>query len=650
MKRFKMLILIFTAALAVPLGYFVVQSYQSFEKEEAAQLRYFAETIFDDMEQVMAALVQREERRSVDAYNSSSDPPIDTGQSLPAPLSEPPAENFIVGYFQNNPDGSFQSPLHHPQNPKPATSTETDDRLRRVNRIFNTKLAAGNRLYEPKPAAARPPALSPVDDSFAARYLKRSETGDEKSCLGQQEKQIRELSADQAVTLVQKDRSTAMSAPMAADEAGTGGASTMAEASTTGGHIRKNAAAKTPPVPEAAKKRAPERKKKEGATTLFSHAARIRVEIEPLQSIFIENDLVLIYRRIMMDNRIIRQGFVIETANLLKNLAESRFSSQPMSRFTRLTLQASDGERTISLLGAGVPADAPRFILTRTFPRPFSFLTATLACRHLPRSPGRDTLNIMIGILAAVVAAGLFVIYRSVQALVDLSERRSKFVSSVTHELKTPLTNIRMYVEMLEQGLACTPEREQEYFRILGSESGRLARLINNILEFSKLQKKELRLDLQTGTPDAAIQEACSIMEEALKKEGFIIETRLAAVPEVKFDREMLIQVLTNLLENSVKFGRLQDLKRITVRLYGDGRWVRIDVSDTGPGIPRQDLKRIFDDFYRVENALIRSTPGTGIGLAFVRKVMAAMNGRVSAANNDGPGCTLTLWLPGSHR
>ena len=325
---------------------------------------------------------------------------------------------------------------------------------------------------------------------------------------------------------------------------------------------------------------------------------------------------------------------------------ETRFSGQPMSRFSQLTLRVQGEGQPLRERIGGAPVSAPRITISRTFPRPFSFLTATLVCRDLPRSSGRDPLNIMIAILTIVVLAGFFAVYRSAGALLDLSERRSRFVSSVTHELKTPLTNIRMYVEMLEQGIASSPEREQEYLRVLGSESARLARLINNILEFSKLEKRELRLQLGEGSLGEAAGEAARIMQEALRKAGVSLDIQSEGAPAAVFDREMMIQVLVNLLENSIKFGRRNRSPQIIVRISGEGEWVRTDVIDTGPGIPRKDLKRVFDDFYRVESALVRSTRGTGIGLAFVRKVVTAMGGRVSAANNDGPGCTLTVRLP----
>ena len=117
-------------------------------------------------------------------------------------------------------------------------------------------------------------------------------------------------------------------------------------------------------------------------------------------------------------------------------------------------------------------------------------------------------------------------------------------------------------------------------------------------------------------------------------------------LPSVSYDRDVLIQVIINLIENSMKFGRRSAAKKITIKADTPDRHLRITVSDTGPGIPRHDLKKIFEDFYRVDNDLTRLTGGTGIGLALVKKFIVAMGGSVYAANNEGPGCTITILLP----
>ena len=170
-----------------------------------------------------------------------------------------------------------------------------------------------------------------------------------------------------------------------------------------------------------------------------------------------------------------------------------------MVRFTDLSLQVMDNGQKSEMVRAGAPVSAAGFMTQRTFPAPFDFLSAAGRADALPASSARRTLTAALMVLGIFLLLGLFAIYHSVRTVVDLSERRSQFVSSVTHELKTPLTNIRMYIEMLEQGIAATPEREQDYFHILGSESARLSRLINKVLELAKLEKKQRRFGLQPG-------------------------------------------------------------------------------------------------------------------------------------------------------
>jgi signal transduction histidine kinase len=203
-----------------------------------------------------------------------------------------------------------------------------------------------------------------------------------------------------------------------------------------------------------------------------------------------------------------------------------------------------------------------------------------------------------------------------------------------------------MYIEMLEQGIAGTAEREQEYYKILDAEGARLSRLINNVLELSKLEKKQRHIDLQTGNFEDVLEAVRAVMGEKLRQEGFTLETDLSGIESFRYDREVMIQVLINLIENSMKFGRSAPRREIRIRVKRDGNFAEILISDTGPGIPRKDLKKVFDDFYRVENSLTRTTRGTGIGLALVKKFVQLMQGTVTAANNEGPGCTIFIKLP----
>ncbi len=648
MSHLGRLILIFSLALSVPLAYFVRHTYRSLEQEEAAQLRYFAETLFDEMERELALLVRQEEERAVDEYNYFYQP---AETPVRSPLSRPPAAPYILGYFQNNPDGSFQTPLAERGKTVGSELDSLVGQLQAVNQLFNQKRSAAD-VFEVQPMVPPPQPSPPREEppGFADRYLRTAESKVQKEYLGRERKRTEEITVGQALNLAQQDTAVLQEKAEAGKFEGRAEAPPASALSAALSDRRARQSTSNDGWTDGSAM-APEVQQEipeilSSAPSPPSAPERLQAEIDPMQSVFIDEDRILVFRRIALGNQIFRQGLVLRTDAFLNHLAEAHFRSQPLARFTHLDLRALHDGRTAASVKAGAPASSSKFTLDHVFPRPFSFLRARLTCQDIPESAGRQTLNIMIAVLAGIMLLGLFAIYRSAATVAELSERRSKFVSSVTHELKTPLTNIRMYIEMLEQGIAATPEREQAYFRILGAESGRLSRLINNILEFSKLEKKQLHFNWVAGDLEEVIREVRMIMEGALAKAGFRLRVVREEIFPVRYDREMMIQVLVNLVENSMKFGKTADNKEITIHIGTEGQWTVIGVSDRGPGIPRKSLKKIFDDFYRVESALVRATRGTGIGLAFVKTVLTAMGGRVSAENNEGSGCTDKLFLP----
>ncbi len=214
-------------------------------------------------------------------------------------------------------------------------------------------------------------------------------------------------------------------------------------------------------------------------------------------------------------------------------------------------------------LQSGAPVRQARFRLQHTFPVPFDFLQATIASEVVPPSASRRILNIMLALLASVFLVGFGAILYSTRALIDLAERRARFVSSVTHELKTPLTNIRMYIEMLAQGVARDTAREQDYLDILDTESERLSGLINNVLELSRLEKNQRVFDMTRGDFRDVLGAVQKIMAAKLAREDFELTIAAENLPLFAYDREVMIQVLVNLIENSIKFGRQAETRRI---------------------------------------------------------------------------------------
>ena len=645
MQKLKLLILIFSLALCIPLAFFVFKTYRGLEQEEAATLRYFAEAIFDEMEQALAVLVQKEEGRAIDEFNYHVFPSgrqRGAGKSQLSPLSQIPRENYILGYFQNNPDGSFQTPLVETGGRITPERANLISELKDANDVFNRKRVMVTDRVINRPTEMVAEKESKQKTGFADKYLDLSRTQRSKIYLGQTEKRLEKITVGQAANIAKQESPQVMSsAPLAVEPKDRKDGRRMAAG---------RAAGKAPTVK---KRRFGESYMEESAGAIkpapaadTDEAAGFQVEVAPLRAVFLNDTQVFIFRRIMINSQIYRQGFVLGVNAFLDYLTRTYFLTQPLAQFTALRLSVVDLGREANAVQTGVISHNPDFILNRGFPSPFSFLKASLTCDRIPRSDGRKTLTIMLLVLAVIVLMGLFAIYRSVRAIVDLSERRSQFVSSVTHELKTPLTNIRMYIEMLEQGIAANPEREQEYFRILDSEGVRLSRLINNVLELSKLEKSQRHINLQTGTFEEVIAETQALMAEKLKQEGFTLTMTPGRLRPFKYDREVMIQVLINLIENSMKFGQNASEREIGIRTVQEPDGVKIMVSDTGPGIPRHALKKIFNDFYRVDNSLTRTTRGTGIGLALVKKFIHLMGGAVSAADNEGPGCTITIRLP----
>ena len=642
MKRLQILILIFCVTLSVPLGYFVLRTYRGLEQEETATLSYFANTLFDEMEQALETLVQQEEGRAIDEYS----PPWGRYKENRSPLSSLPAQNYILGYFQNNPDGSFQTPL------APAGKSVTADRkdavaqLERANRIFNRERTTGTDKITVAPTQKMAKAEQKQQSRFAEKYLDLTRFQKPKTRLGQKEKRVEQVTEVQAKNVARREVGEAAGSPAPAAAAlSRSGSGRGPAAQDSLMDSDKDRAAKMDsrrePHPTEAEADAP----REAAAETRDEES-FQVEVAPLQSVLISADQIFIFRRIMINQKIYRQGFILKVRAFLNHLAQNYFITQPMADYANLRLQVMDQGREIGLVHAGISTHNPKFILNRAFPSPFAFLNATLSYDEIPRSTGRNTLMTMMVVLAAIFLIGLFAIYKSARAIVDLSERRTQFVSSVTHELKTPLTNIRMYIEMLEQGIAKDTEREQEYFQIINSEGSRLSRLINNVLDLAKLEKKQRSLNLTQGTFEEVVTEVQTVMHAKLKQEGFSLKIVQEDIRPFNYDREAMIQVLINLIENSIKFCQSAVKKEITIRIYQDPKRVKIAVSDHGPGIPRHALKKVFDDFYRVDNALARKTRGTGIGLALVKKFIKLIGGDVTAQNNPGDGCTVIISLP----
>jgi signal transduction histidine kinase len=257
----------------------------------------------------------------------------------------------------------------------------------------------------------------------------------------------------------------------------------------------------------------------------------------------------------------------------------------------------------------------------------------------------------LCALLLATSVLGLAALYRMVSVVVSFAERRSNFVAAVSHELKTPLTAIRMYGEMLRDGIVPTEAKRAEYYRHITAESERLSRLINNVLEFSRLEKGTRQMSLVTDSLRPVVVEAAELLRPHAERHGFVLDVDVdAALPAVRFERDALFQMLFNLVDNAVTYARESAPKRIALRCHAGGGAVHLVVRDHGPGIARHHLRRVFEPFYRGESEVTRRSKGTGLGLALVRSLAEEMGARVSARNVTDGGFEVALTFPAARQ
>jgi signal transduction histidine kinase len=226
-----------------------------------------------------------------------------------------------------------------------------------------------------------------------------------------------------------------------------------------------------------------------------------------------------------------------------------------------------------------------------------------------------------------------------------LAEAKSVFVSNVSHELKTPLALIRLFAEMLETGMVKHADKTQEYGRIINHESRRLTQLINNILDFSRIEAGRREYQLTESHLGAVVEDVLQSYEYQMKSAGFVVTTHIAPnLPLVRVDRDAIAQAVLNLLNNAVKYS--PDDKRIEVLVEPRAAQLAIAISDHGIGLPRAEQRRIFEKFYRVGSGLVHDTKGSGLGLSIVQHIVAAHRGQVTVESTPGQGSCFTILLP----
>lgn len=243
------------------------------------------------------------------------------------------------------------------------------------------------------------------------------------------------------------------------------------------------------------------------------------------------------------------------------------------------------------------------------------------------------------------VLIGIFIIFRNARKALKIAQLKSDFVSNVSHEIRTPLSLIRMYAETLMLGRLPSEEKKQNYYQVIHRESGRLTYLVNNILDFSRIEADRKTYQMTDLDMNSQVQNLYDNYTYTFKeKEIECVLTLYSSPIPIKADEQAFEEALSNLIDNAIKYSSNKSKIHITTRIK-DG-YGYCQVADQGIGIPQEYQSKVFEQFFRVEDALTQKTKGTGLGLSLVQHIMQAHNGEVKLISKPGQGSTFTLMFP----
>ena len=700
-KRLRLWLAVFFLALAIPTGILVYQAYSQLKWESFHQYRVLAGELAERIDSRIVQLINAEEARSFADYaflTVAGDPAANFLQR--SPLSAYPPQSSIpglVGYFQVDSDGAFTTPLVPPVGTVASSyglsAAELDQRQALQQRI--EQILSRNSLVQERETgrlAGRTVATVALQEKATRRD---KQEGDAAPVASGDRDAMEQLTLDDSdVPLDEEmpgqaafDRLNTAATPREKEKKQQAASTlgrvedlklddryqfevddepqrqvTSNKSSVAAKRVRKERSALPEPSAESGigffagghEADAPA----VGASRL-QNEIRIRTfesEIDPFEFSLLDSGHFVFFRKVWRDGQRYIQGALIEQQPFVEGLIETMFLETALSTMSDLLVawrgdvfSAFSGRAAREYLSSAEELRGTLLYQAR-LSAPLGDLELILSVTRLPTGAGSRVITWLAAILLLVLCGGFYLMYRLGAGQIDLARQQQDFVSAVSHELKTPLTSIRMYGEMLREGWA-SEEKKKTYYDYIFDESERLSRLIANVLQLARMTRNHLQVETKPLAVAELMDGLRSRVSSQVERAGF--ELNMTCEPDaepaiIQVDADGFAQIFINLVDNAIKFSAAAEQKIIDIgcQRLRDGS-VQFSVRDYGPGVPADQMKKIFRLFYRSENELTRETVGTGIGLALVHQLARAMGGQVDVVNCE-PGAEFRVTMAAS--
>lgn len=258
----------------------------------------------------------------------------------------------------------------------------------------------------------------------------------------------------------------------------------------------------------------------------------------------------------------------------------------------------------------------------------------------------RSTINIIVvAVLNLIIVIGVWFVFVNIRKEIKLSQLKSDFVSNVSHEIRTPLSLIGLFAETLELNRVKSEDKKFEYYKIIRKETERLTRIVNTILDLSKMESSSKKFNFEKENPNEIVDEVINTYQFQLDDNGNeCIINQYDNLPQFNLDKEAVMEAIINLIDNAIKYSPGKCKIEITTGIEDNS--VFIQVEDSGIGISRENQKKIFDKFFRVTSGYVHNSKGSGLGLSLVKLIMKAHNGRVTVESKINKGSKFKLIFP----